>query len=114
MPSDRVRTAMGSVVVSGVTVACIFNGGCQTSSTSYIASKADSYIISKGQVIRAQSVHSLGVEPLSDGLAMPISQDGAKATMQFCSREETFELAQGDILVQAEDADFILKKKEAR
>ena len=110
MVTDRARMTLGAVGVSAAGALLILSG-CQGGSTAYVNDRAAGYVISKGEVVKVERIISFETEALSDGGAMPIGKDGAVVTMRFGPSEDRIVLNAGDILVQTDDADWVLQKR---
>ncbi len=109
MSRKQDRHNLGRAAI-GIFAVCLMVG-CQASSDSYVGDRAGDYVISKGEIIKVENMSTQSPTTLSDGIALPVNQDGTKVLMRFGPNEETLVLNDGDILVQAEPADWVLQRK---
>ena len=84
---------------------------CSVSSSSYVDDLAG-YSVTSGRITRIEGLHAEQIVPLSDGLAVTVSQPGCKVLMQFDDGDtRVFDAGRGVILVHGYSTDYLLSSQ---
>ena len=86
---------------------------CSISSKTYV-SEIRGYSVTAGRITRIENLYAEEFQPLSDGVAMKLVEDGCTVTMRFSETDEQqriFEIGEGVILVKGFDGDYILESR---
>ncbi len=95
--------------LAAILLASLGLGACSVSSESYVAD-ISGYSVTRGRFMHIENLHAAKIEPLSDGVAITLSQPGCRVKILFDNdQERVMETGRGVILVHGYANDYILK-----
>ena len=91
----------------------LFLTSCSMSSAQYVLG-VRGYSVTRGRITRIDNLYANEFKPLSDGVAMVLSENGCSVTMQFEEGDEqlkVFDIGEGVIVVKGYRGDYILESR---
>jgi hypothetical protein len=84
---------------------------CAASSASFVGD-LPGYSVTSGRITRIEGLHAEQIVPLSDGVAVTVSQPGCRVLVEFQNGDtRVFDAGRGVILVHGYSKDYILSSQ---